>query len=451
MESVAAHPPREIGEQQAPYRCARCGVESLERSCFVIPERFSARSGDTRCVTCEESHRSRVTAANLLTVLGALAWPFLIVIHRDGELTLPVMLFGILVSPVIVLLHELGHALTGRALGLEIGLISIGHGPIVRKLLVGQVPVHLHAFPLSGRVYLGAPSLHLLRTRVWLATLMGPMTNAILIVTAVFAWDALEPLTGEGPLAIWVVLNAIIVVGTLYPYRYQEAGQTYRSDGLALFELPRSKPDALRMYLLSAPLLRALARIDRGDYAGARSLAENARARDPDNIHPRILLSACASMLGQHAKTIALLRPIAAEAHESPVRAAIQNNIAFAVALSNVGAPADDPQLGEADRLSASAFALYPCLLHFRSTRALVLVAMQKPEQALALLEYTHYERAPASARSHREAVRAFALSRMDRHAEARAAAELAAQLDPTIELILRTLGIPRTSFHDAT
>jgi hypothetical protein len=127
---------------------------------------------------------------------------------------------------------------------------------------------------------------------------------------------------------------------------------------------------------------------------------------------------------------------------ESSVRAAIENNTAFALLMSRPSAGYDSDMLIEADRLSASAFALYPCVLAYRSTRSLVLTATGRPDQALDLLSYSHYATADRMSRGHCAIARAFALYRLGRDEECRRAAAEALRFNPDNAGILDVLGV---------
>jgi hypothetical protein len=125
------------------------------------------------------------------------------------------------------------------------------------------------------------------------------------------------------------------------------------------------------------------------------------------------------------------------------VRAAIENNTAFALLMSRPSAGYDSDVLLEADRLSANVFALYPCLLPYRSTRSLVLTATGRPHEALEVLAYSHYETAQRIERGHRAIAQAFAFHRLGRAEESRHAATEAVHLNPDNAGILEVLGVP--------
>lgn len=377
-------------------------------------------------------------------------WPLAVVtmlLHGTTDLRLAILLFACLSTPLAVVAHELGHAFTALALGLEIGRISLGHGRTLWRFNVLRIPIEVHAWPLSGRVAIGSANLRYLRTRVWITHLMGPMTNGLLVLLVVASWAPLESIFGATILTIWVFVNALLGVTALLPRRIAELGQM-ASDGLALIEIPRATPAKLQLYLMAAPLMRALSRFEAGDFHGAQVWAQEAVSRSPDNLLAGVLLSACETSRGEYEPARARLIPALGRADsEAPyIRAAIHNNLAFAVLMTSLSSVSAEAQLADADRLSENAYTTYPCVLEYRSTRALILATTARSDQALKLLDYSHYETGTPRQRAHRETARALALHHLGRGTEALEAATKAVQAEPSVAGVLRSLrccGVP--------
>jgi len=164
-------------------KCSRCGIESAEHTCFIVPDRYSKPPRDTRCLACEQRRVIPSRYVGVLSVLAVVFWPLAIVtmlLHGDADLRIPIILFACLSTPLAVVAHELSHALTALALGLEVGRISLGNGRVLWRVNLLEIPIEIHAWPLSGRVAIGSANLRYLRTRVWITHLMGPMTNGVL-------------------------------------------------------------------------------------------------------------------------------------------------------------------------------------------------------------------------------------------------------------------------------
>jgi hypothetical protein len=427
------------------FRCSRCGVESAERTCFIVPERYSKPPRDIRCITCEQRRLAPTARRSFAGLLTITLWPVFILGRSAAEANgwyLAGLLCGGLLYPFVVIAHELGHALTARVLGLEVGAVGIGYGQTLWRFEVASIPVRLHAWPLSGRVYLGSRNLRFLRTRLWITTLMGPMTNVLLIAATIHWWNTLESYFGPALPALCLAVNLMVVVMNLIPHYAHDLGQTQRSDGLALIQIPQTPDSKLHGYLFSAPLMLSLSRFEAGDFEGAKRCVTQALERLPDNSWLAVMHSACSSYLGHYAAARSFLSTYLerASTEEPQVRAAIWNSMAFALLMEDPHAGADSASLQQADKLSAESFETYPCVLAYRSTRSLVLSAMGRCDEALQLLDYVHYATASTRERSHQEASRAFALQKSGRTGDAREIANRAARMDPTAVTFLLPL-----------
>lgn len=437
----------------ATYRCARCGVESAERSCFVFLRRRRDPSRNIRCVQCVLAMSSSRVLVNTYTVLLTFVGPFIYMCMGawDDGLKVPVavqILFGCVAYPVALVAHEAAHALTGILVGLELGGVGFGFGRVVWRFQVRGLPIQLHAWPLSGRVYLGCETLSRLRARVWVTTLMGPLTNVLLALAVAAWWKPLASVMGPPAASTWILVNAAIAFFNLIPRQGAGiGGNSYRSDGLALLQIPRAPDSELHAYRISALMVRALIRLEVEDFMGAQFAFEQAMQRAPDNPLVVLGLSACKISLGQYSEGRELLAPLLERPDlGNPLRVMILNNTAFALALSQGFAVTDIDHWSHADLLSGEVMNLFPCVLEYRTTRALVLAGTQRPEQALLLLDYMNYAKGKPRQSSMREAVRAFALRKLGRAEEAERAAALALRLSPGIRQVLEVFGFTPAS-----
>lgn len=445
MDALVA-PPQET-EFRNVHRCARCGVESAESTCFVFPERYDKSPRDIRCITCEQRRVATGAVEGAIGLVRTIFLPVLLLVGIQrglGDLTVPILLAACFMAPVSIVAHELGHAIAARLVGLEVGAIVIGVGPKLWRGELFGTAVTLHAWPLSGLTFLGAGSFELLRIRLWFATLMGPATNVLLVFGTTAFWPELVGTFGVPLLSLWIITNALLALSSLVPRRFSHAGAMLSTDGLALLQIPRNTPEQLESYLFTAPLLRAMARFENRDYRGAHAICAKALERVPDNMQLRVLVTACRVSLHDYAGSLAILKTMMRQQAkaEAAVRAVVENNMAFAALMSNPHAGYDHESLIEADHLSADAFALFPCTLAYRSTRALILAATGRPDQALELLAYSHYDEADCVPRGHRETARAFALHALGRPEESRRAAAEAVRLNPENVGVLKALGV---------
>jgi hypothetical protein len=433
-------------EDQPILRCARCGIESAERTCFIVPGRHGRPPHDIRCVTCEQRRLTPSTTYAIFVVVGTIVWPLMLleVVSGGRELDLWTVLFALFLSPVAIIAHELGHAGTAYLIGLKVAAIGIGSGRVVGTFELGGLPIRLHMWPMSGRVYVGASSTHSLRIRLWIMTLMGPMTNILLAVATGIYWHPLESLVGSPAVNLWFVVSILLAGINLIPQRVNDLGRAVSTDGLALLSIPRLSAEQLSAYLIAVPLTRALCRYEAGNYSGASDLLTAAIAQAPENTVLRVMQSACYMWKNEYQAGLDCVAPLIGRCVCEPahVRAAIYNNAALGLTMLKVGAAADDPQLFEAERLSAQSFGMYPCILEYRSTRALVLAARGYTEEACRLLDYPLFDTATRQQRAERELGMAFALHLQGKIAAAGTAAANALRLDPSVSGFVRSLGV---------
>jgi tetratricopeptide (TPR) repeat protein len=349
-----------------------------------------------------------------------------------------------LMYPTALIIHELAHAVTGWLVGLEVGGITFGYGRAIWRFQLGGVLIRINTLPLSGRVYLGCNEPRLPRTRLWLAILMGPLSNVLLVWAAARWWHSLAVVVGTPVVTAWIMVNLIIVISNLMPFSGMGAGgNPYQSDGLSLLKIPRVPDSQLAAFRISALLVRGLARYELEDFVGAQGWLEKAMQRVPDNPNVILALGAARISLGQYAEGCTLLAPWADRTDQAAgMRASLIGNIARALLMTNAGGDGDATELARAGQLSAEIMVSFPCMLGFRTIRALVLAATQRPEEALSLLDYINYSAGTRLESSWRELARAFSLQKLGRAEEAQKAAALALRLKPDIRDEMRRLGI---------
>jgi tetratricopeptide (TPR) repeat protein len=334
-------------------------------------------------------------------------------------------------APLALVVHELGHLITARLCGVEVGGFGIGQG---RKLWAGEiwgVPVRILSWPLSGRVYLGGFKLPGLRARIALTTLMGPGANALMVWATVHFWEAAARTCGVVALIAWSYVNVLMAFSNLVPFQFSEGGVPYRSDGLALWRILRNQFKASD-YAVSAPLMRVVACLDRRDYARAIPICEAALERDPDNLGVLLLLALCHHNSHDSPRALQLIEPLLLRSDlNALLRAYVQQLKVLALLVVFATRPPDDLQSGELDRLAAETFECVPCDLSIRSARALVLLSRGRPHEALALLEYVHYDRGTPAESGGRAAVRFCAYRQLGQEGEAARMLTIARKVHP--------------------
>lgn len=427
------------------YRCRICGIESPEVACFAAIASAESYRLQGTCITCNQPAGEPAMWRRISAAIILVAGPTIYIAGTRGTQQVGLgglMIIATLILPIITILHELGHAITARAVGLEVTLITIGTGRFVWSTQVLSFPVRFYAVPLTGFAFLGGQPKTLIRTRMWLTILMGPVTNFVLMAPALFFWSPLTNLVDANVLLLWIGYNAVMAVGNLWPHRSRVSG--HANDGLQLIQTPFKKPQPLAEALDLGAVGALIVRFKDRDYAGVKHACIEGLHRSPENPWLLTLLSACYINLGDYESARVLIDPLL----DSPaplqplLRVGVQNNVALAVWLRDFNATELGQSLQRASALTADNYMRFPCVLAYRSTRALLLTASKRPEEALKLLTYVNYDRGSRSDRRHREISRAFALRQLARHDEAEQALACAFKLNSERLPYMRTLGL---------
>ncbi len=112
------------------------------------------------------------------------------------------IILGLLVFSALVIIHELGHFLVARRLGVRVERFSVGFGPVIFSRVINGVQIAVSAFPLGGYVKMGGDDPRdraalkpddFFAAAWWrrvLIALAGPGANFVLaiVVSIVLAW-----------------------------------------------------------------------------------------------------------------------------------------------------------------------------------------------------------------------------------------------------------------------
>ena len=337
---------------------------------------------------------------------------------------------------VVIPIHEIGHAIAGRLVGLDVVAIVLGHGRTVWSGHVAGVPIDVRAWPtVGGATLFGTTRSTWLRFRMFVAVLGGPLANVACLIGC-SAWfglamwqDAGRVFAGLAPLTGFWLANAYALLANLLPRRVQGANGANRTDGAHLLRLLWPRRIDFRGLRLSADLRQWQKRRD-GTTTSRRARSRRRCARHPTASPLASLVGIALVDAGSFARRVRLGR--AGRAQEPALRALMQNNVAFADFMLD----ADELQR-EADARCFRALAL-PTFASVLGTRGSVLLWLGRPEEGLPLLERSFAAHEVPRDR----ATNACALS-MGYHArgDARAASrwiDIARRLDPRCRLLDR-------------
>jgi Zn-dependent protease len=423
MDSPDQSTPSPVKTADVIYRCKICGIESSEPTCFAAIAKDGPYRLQGTCITCNQPEASEKPwrRASVWFVLIVFPPAYLCMTRGTQQIGfVGLMVIAALMEPFVIVMHEFGHALTARALGLKVTVMTLGGGRFLWAGDVFGIPVRLYRWPVGGLTHLGGQPARLIRTRVWLTTLMGPATNIGLAFVAIVLWMPLAQRIDSNVTVLWIAYNALMAAGNLWPNRYFRSGRLHQTDGMQLLRIPFQKTAELAEALRLGSLGPILASYNDGEYQTAKDLCTEELQRSPESPWLVILLSACDTNLGDYKSAYKLVEPLFDSPALAPaLRAAIENNGAVALWLRDINQAQSEHSLSRAAALSEMAYVNYPCVLAYRSTRALLLTATDRAQDALGLLEYMNYDSGTADNRSHRAIAEAFALRRLGRTAEA--------------------------------
>lgn len=164
----------------------------------------------------------------------------------EFEILVRIGLAGLLlvvVGPIVVVLHELAHAVVGRLVGFDVVEVQFGTGPAWWAFWLGRVRVTVRSWPDHGYVVLHYRGRRWLRARIVACALAGP--SADLASFGMACWWAS---VAEGPwqsVALFVaVVLALVAFAALVPFR-RRGGDSDMALVLDVLRAPREVVDAL--------------------------------------------------------------------------------------------------------------------------------------------------------------------------------------------------------------
>lgn len=321
---------------------------------------------------------------SLIPILGLFERPRGVAYEMTWWIVPNTILF-IVVSAVVVTLHELGHAIGAWAMRIHVREIWIGAGPTLFSVTFGELKVSLRPFLFEGRTLLSTTNSKRLRARLWVATLAGPVMS---LGTGLAVWlmfpqkFGVAMLSGFAPTALFVLLSVLVSIANLLPLTMWSMNGRIKSDGLQLLRLPTA-PDSDFDSMFRLGFARELKRAtERRDIPAVIECARRALSRFPDDFQLTLILATCLNKEDSGEEKWPLVRSLIARKAPNPdVRARLLNTWAW-----ECYERADRSLLGEADDASREALELVPDDASLLDTRGHVLVWAGRHAEARAPL-----------------------------------------------------------------
>lgn len=289
--------------------------------------------------------------------------------------------------PFLVALHEVGHAVFGRLVGLEVFQIVVGGGRTLWRGRIAGVLVSVGETPLSGLTLVSTARPRFARLQRAIVSLGGPAANlvfaaALLPLTPLVFPYALPNLARAGIAALfWTSLGLALL--NLVPMRVNVRGARIASDGLRVLGSLFARAATLREWLLAHYAAAWHTAEAVTDIPGMLDAARAGSAAFPESAQMAMMLIVAVNWGGDARAARDLTRELLERTDLAPiVRAFAKSNLAFFEFL--VG---EDGDRDEADRLSSEVIAAIPWHPSIRAVRAAVMLWLNQPEPALEQLQ----------------------------------------------------------------
>jgi tetratricopeptide (TPR) repeat protein len=293
---------------------------------------------------------------------------------------------------VLVLAHELGHAVGAWTVGWRVFKISLGFGRTLGRFRLAGLVFEINLSTVGGLTWTAPKTLSFARSKYSLMVLAGPCVNALALagLIAALSWDKLllGPWNQQpAPVATLGFANLIILVATMLPHKVSvtcgSIATVVPSDGLALLTAPFLSTSAVEQWHAFYFLGEGNDCWERRDYTACKNWYERGLALYPADIGCRIGLGLALSFLrdlrgGREQWDSVLQR----EDLPAPIRPMMLNNVAWADLMIH-----DAELLDEADRYSQLALEQNPTYPPFQGTRGSVLIERGDIEHGLFLVQ----------------------------------------------------------------
>jgi hypothetical protein len=424
-------------------KCDSCDLESDWDQAFRLTRKsFSLQKARNLCPSCWSIRQAadwRLCVYFSLALAAVTILPAVIILGPRGQIG-RILFWGyvLLFVPCVTLLHELGHAATGIALGLRLFAIGYGlTGRVLFRVHIRNCALEIRSSLSGGYVRMAARSARWIRLRWWLMVLGGPLFNGVLGALSVMVARR-EP-SLEAVLQPFAWANLIFLAASLFPWKYVTPYGFSPSDGLALVTLPFTAGERLRQQVPVYAAWEAFECLRQKDYQAAIAWAEKGQREYPGEVNNRCMLGTALLGLDRFVEARTLFLELAAigepPASTPPYQAVFLNNVAWTDLMT------DDPQLlDEADQYSARAMQLTPWVAEIKGTRGMVLVTLGRTAEGIPLLEQAMKENEEKANKALNACYLAIGFKNEGNLAASQRLLEQARRFDPECSLLPRVL-----------
>lgn len=383
----------------------------------------------------EATFRFGVTVFIAFVIVGAIIFHY----NQDILFGWGAVFFGsfCLTWIVVVVPHELGHALGGLAVGLRLFTVSIGaSGRVVRVWRIVGYDVAIYSVVLGGGVLSAPKDLRWVRLRKFISGSSGPLADVLLIVGALTLLDRFS----HQEVMFWVLSAFVYGVGFrlaygLIPRMGWHKRRLIPNDGLNLLRIPRIPRETLEAWHSTTFYLEVLEAIERDKLEAAHVWLAKGMELYPKNTSNQFARIKILIHQRRHREARDAYLAALEQGELSPENgAAVRCNVAWLDLL--IG---DRTLLDEADRLSLQALEADPWTPGVKGTRGSVLIELGRIDEGIPLVRQALRENYEASNKAANACYLAIAMARGGDPHQAQAFLNEAKRRDPGYLLIERT------------
>ena len=341
--------------------------------------------------------------------------------------------------PLIVLVHEAGHAVAALLVGHRVLEVKIGAGPSVTAWQ-GRWRLVLGLIPLGGHVMAGSSDPSGYRAKRLAITAAGPAMNALMFAVAPLI-DA-----SSSTLRDFAIVNACVLISNLFPYSVRTPYGPQRTDGLGLVRTVSDSEWRLAEERSGFAVARAMLADQRGDREEVRRITEEAEAMNSRSVVLRTWLGYRAIKDQGYVSARTIFRELVDEDRTmSEAGLGQRDDVSRGIHLNNLAwcdLMLDDPALiEEALSSSAAAIDLLPGHPAIRGTRAFALILGGRPGEGIDLGHAAYARTKEAPTKALQACVLAIGYARRWRFGQAARWIDLARRADPSCSLLGRASG----------